>query len=74
MSVLCFCYFSDWKSQWTDGFFNDKCSDSVTKPPKKHHTIPADVLPNDSEALYYPERGSRKDSKPGGGDKKVRPN
>ena len=29
-----------------------KCADRVTKPPKKLHTLPADVLPNDSEALF----------------------
>ena len=29
-----------------------KCADCVTKPPKKHHTLPADVLPNASEALF----------------------
>ena len=28
-----------------------KCGDIGSKPPKKQHTIPADVLPNDSEAL-----------------------
>ena len=28
-----------------------KCADCVTKPPKKYHTLPADVLPNASEAL-----------------------
>ena len=28
-----------------------KCADCVTKPPKKYHTLPADVLPNANEAL-----------------------
>ena len=27
------------------------CLDIGTKPPKKHHTIPADVFPNDIESL-----------------------
>ena len=30
----------------------DKCADCVTKPPKKHHTLHADVLLNASEALF----------------------
>ena len=29
-----------------------KCADSVTNRPRKHHTIPAEVLPNTSEALF----------------------
>ena len=29
-----------------------QCADSAIYNPKKHHQIPADVLPNDSEALF----------------------
>ena len=30
-----------------------KWADSVVEPPKKHHTIPTDVLPNASEDLFF---------------------
>ena len=41
---------------------NWKCTDSLSglrKPQKKHHTIPAEVLPNDSDALFiWPKKYS----------------